>query len=65
MVLMLVADVREVLSEVARVLKPGGAFCAIVGGQFQRGDAFELFMRLFQGASKSHHALRVALPTSR
>ncbi len=43
---MLMSDVTEVVSEVRRVLRPGGVFAAVVGGGPKVGDAFELFLDL-------------------
>lgn len=42
---MLMSEVEEVVAEIARVLRPGGAFATIVGGGPRAsGDAFELFL---------------------
>lgn len=46
MALMLMDDVDAVLSEVARVLAPGGVFAAIVGGPLAGGEAFSIFVEL-------------------
>jgi SAM-dependent methyltransferase len=40
----LMSDVDQVVSEIARVLAPGGVFLAMVGGGPRLGDAFELFL---------------------
>jgi len=41
--LMLMDPVDEVVSSIARVLKPDGVFVALVGGDMVRGDAWEAF----------------------
>ncbi len=47
---MLMSEVEVVVAELARVLRPGGRFAAVVGGGPVPGDddAFALFLRLFQ-----------------
>ena len=40
---MLMDPVENVVSEIRRVLKPGGLFAAIVNGEFIQGDAWEAF----------------------
>jgi ubiquinone/menaquinone biosynthesis C-methylase UbiE len=48
---MLMGEVDAVVGELARVLRPGGRFAAVVGGgPGEEEDAFALFLRLFQGA---------------
>jgi SAM-dependent methyltransferase len=48
MAFMLMTEVEVVVSELARVLRPGGRFAAMVGGgPAEDGDAFALFLRLF------------------
>jgi SAM-dependent methyltransferase len=47
MALMLMGEVEVVVSELARVLTPGGAFAAILGGGPRAGSAFELFLEIF------------------
>lgn len=45
---MLMSEVEVVVGELARVLRPGGRFAAMVGGgPAEDGDAFALFLRLF------------------
>jgi SAM-dependent methyltransferase len=51
MALMLMDDVDEVVREVGRVLKPGGVFCAVVGGEPPAHGAYGAF----------HSTLREAL----
>ena len=47
---MLMSDIERVVGELARVLRPGGRFAAVVGGgPADRAGAFALFLRLFQG----------------
>jgi len=43
---MLMDDIGQVVAEVARVLRPGGVFAAVVGGGPKVGDSFELFLDL-------------------
>ncbi len=40
----LMTDLEAVVAEIARVLKPGGNFFAVVGGGPKVGDPFELFL---------------------
>jgi SAM-dependent methyltransferase len=48
---MLMSDVESVVRELARVLRPGGRFAAVVGGgPGEEEDGFALFLRLFQEA---------------
>ncbi len=42
--LMLMDPIEEVVSEIRRVLKPGGLFAAVVNGEVVRGDAWEAFV---------------------
>jgi SAM-dependent methyltransferase len=44
MAFMLMNPLEAVVSEIQRVLKPGGTFCAIVGGAFRGGDAMAAFV---------------------
>jgi SAM-dependent methyltransferase len=44
---MLMSDVEAVIGEIARVLAPGGVFATVLGGGPRAGDAFELFLELF------------------
>jgi SAM-dependent methyltransferase len=47
MALMLMSDVDAVVSELARVLAPGGLLAAVLGGGPRAGSTFELFLDLF------------------
>jgi SAM-dependent methyltransferase len=47
MALMLMSEVGDVVSELARVLAPGGTLAAILGGGPRAGSTFELFLDLF------------------
>lgn len=50
MALMLMDDVDQVMSEVRRVLKPGGVFSAIVGGGKPDNRIFDVWVRLLRPA---------------
>jgi len=50
---MLMSDIERVVSEIARVLLPGGTFSAIVPAEPRAGDAFELFLELFHDMYES------------
>jgi SAM-dependent methyltransferase len=58
--LMLMDPLDPVVGSIARVLKPGGIFAALVGGDMVRGDAWEAFT----DAAKSLLAEEGALPPS-
>jgi SAM-dependent methyltransferase len=45
---MLMSDLEQVVAELARVLRPGARFAAVVGGGPGDDPAFELFLRLFR-----------------
>lgn len=47
---MLMTDIDQVVAEIARVLRPGGRLCTVVGGGPGEGDAFELYLELFRDA---------------
>ena len=49
---MLMTDIESVVTELARVVRPGGRFATMVGGGPEDGatDAFELFLDLFRDA---------------
>lgn len=49
---MLMTDIEAVVTELARVVRPGGRFATMVGGGPEDGatDAFELFLDLFRDA---------------
>jgi hypothetical protein len=57
---MLMGPLDPVVGSIARVLKPGGIFAALVGGDMVRGDAWEAFT----DAAKSLLAEEGALPPS-
>lgn len=57
---MLMDPLDPVVGSIARVLKPGGIFAALVGGDMVRGDAWEAFT----DAAKSLLAEEGALPQS-
>ncbi|CAM3798092.1 class I SAM-dependent methyltransferase [Corallococcus sp. ZKHCc1 1396] len=46
--LMLMDDVETVLTELRRVLKPGGTVSVVIGGDLVRGDAVEVFAGLLK-----------------
>ena len=49
MAFMLMSEVEAVVAELARVLRPGGRFAAVVGGgPAEEDDAFAIFLRLFR-----------------
>ncbi|HEU5059090.1 MAG TPA: class I SAM-dependent methyltransferase [Kofleriaceae bacterium] len=49
MAFMLMSDVEVVVAELARVLRPGGRFAAVVGGgPAEEDDGFALFLGLYQ-----------------
>jgi SAM-dependent methyltransferase len=50
MALMLMDDVEEVVREIARVLKPGGVFAAIVGGDLPPEGAYADFLAILREA---------------
>ena len=45
---LLMSNIEQVCAEITRVLRPGGWFATITGGGPENGDAFELFLQLFQ-----------------
>jgi SAM-dependent methyltransferase len=50
MALMLMDPVEEVVREIDRVLKPGGVFCAVIGGSDPPGGAYAHFIAVLQEA---------------
>ena len=50
MALMLMDPVEEVVREIDRVLKPGGVFCAVIGGGDPPGGAYADFIAVLQEA---------------
>ncbi|MGW1891594.1 class I SAM-dependent methyltransferase [Streptomyces sp. NPDC002004] len=46
MALMLMADVEQVVAEIARVLTPGGVLACVLGGGAVGGEAYDLFLGL-------------------
>jgi SAM-dependent methyltransferase len=53
MAIMLMDSVEAVISEIRRVLKPGGKFSAVVGSKGPKNEANNIFMRLLDEALKS------------
>ena len=53
MALMLMDSVENVITEIKRVLKPGGKFSAVVGGKRQRTSTNDIFIALLNEALKS------------
>ena len=51
--LMLMSPVEEVISELARVMSPGGVLATVVGGGPRVGTAFELFLDRFLEAYRA------------
>ncbi len=49
--LMLFDDVEDAVAEVGRVVRPGGTFAAILGGEARDGDGWGLFLQRFREAS--------------
>lgn len=52
MAFMLMDGIENVVSEVHRVLKPGGIFSAVVGGNYEKAPAMEVFLQLLDEALK-------------
>jgi len=50
MALMLMDDVEAVVREIGRVLKPGGVFCAVVGGDLPSEGAYADFLAILRTA---------------
>ncbi len=50
LVLMLMSDIEVVVAELARIIRPGGRFVAVVGGGAGDRDAYGLFRERFQVA---------------
>jgi SAM-dependent methyltransferase len=61
MALMLMDDVEAVVASIRRVLRPGGTFSAVVGGDLRRGDAFEVFVELVRAAYERDGAPRMQI----
>lgn len=57
MALMLMDDIEAVLSEVHRVLAPGGRFAAIVGRTFMLGPLNDIFLDIFLPIAKADLSL--------
>lgn len=53
----LMQDLNVVASEIARVLRPGGRFVAIVGGGPKLGDPFEVFLELVIARQGRHRGV--------
>lgn len=55
MAFMLMDNVEEVVSEISRILKNDGVFCAIVGGKHEKTPAMEAFLSLLDEALKDEN----------
>ncbi|HEY8270200.1 MAG TPA: class I SAM-dependent methyltransferase [Pseudobdellovibrionaceae bacterium] len=52
MAFMLMDGIENVVSEIHRVLKPGGTFSAVVGGKYEKAPAMDAFLQLLDEALK-------------